>query len=196
MAEEQVSEEQEAPRWSKNTKRLGLSFVFFCIIASMSLFAAVAILLRDCSDCNQRSPVLVSMMALLATLLLLLGISILTAFCGRRKSSLARTPRVAISSIPSEDLEKSPVSTLPSYHVPHRQPAFVVETSPLDLPNYFTAIQNTGELYLSLHAEARLENNFEIQPPCYEEAVAMAEDEILQVSLSDLSVTDEFVQNP
>ena len=196
MAEEQVSVEHEAPRLSKNAKRLGLSFVFFCIIASMSLFAAVVILLRDCADCDHRSPMLVSIMALLATLLLLLGISILTAFCGRRKSSLTQTPRVVISSIPSEDLEKSPVSTLPSYHVPHRQPAFVIEPSPMDLPNYFTAIQNTGELYLSLHAEARLENNFEIQPPCYEEAVAMAEDEILQVSLSDLSVIDEFVQNP
>ena len=79
MAEEQVSEEQEVPRLSKNAKRLGLSFVFLCIIASMSLFVAVAISLRDCSDCKQRSPMLVPMMAILATLLLFLGISILTA---------------------------------------------------------------------------------------------------------------------
>ena len=183
MAEEQVSEEQEAPRLSKNAKRLGLLFVLFCIIASMGLFAAVAISLRDCADCNQGSPILARMMAILATLLLFIGIGILTAFCARRKSSLTRAPRVIISSIPSEDLEKSPVSTLP-YHVPHRQPAFVIETSSLDLPSYFTVVQNMGELYPSLHAAARLENNFEIQPPCYEEAVAMAEDERLQVSLS------------
>ena len=193
MADEQVSEEQEAPRLSKNAKRLGFSFVFLCIIASMGLFTAVAISLRGCSDCKQRSPMLVPMMAILATLLLFLGFSILTAFCIRRKSSLTRTPRVVISSIPSEDLEKSPVSTLPYYHVPHRQPAFVVKTFTTDLPNYFTAVQNTDELYSSLQAASRLENNFEIQPPCYEEAVAMAEDERLQASLS---VTDEFVQNP
>lgn len=131
MAEEQVSEEQEAPRLSKNAKRLGLTLAFFCIIASMSLFAAVAISLRDCADCNQRSPMLVPVMAILATLLFFLGISILTAFCGRRKSSLTRTPRVVVSSISSEDLEKSPVSTLPYYHVPDRQPAFVLN-SPMD----------------------------------------------------------------
>lgn len=186
MGEKQVSEEQEAPRLSKNAKRLGLSFVFLCIIASMSLFAAVAISLRDCSDCKQRSPMLVPVMAILATLLLFLGISILTAF-SRRKSSLTRTPRAVIFSIPSEDLEKSPISTLPYYHVPHRQQAFVVKTSPMDLPSYFTAVPNTDQLYSSLHAAARLQSNFEIQPPCYEEAVAMAEDERLQVSLS---VTD------
>ena len=41
MAEEQVTSEQEAPKFSKNAKTLGLSFVFFCIIASVVLFAAV-----------------------------------------------------------------------------------------------------------------------------------------------------------
>lgn len=173
MAEDQVFEEQEAPRLSKNAKRLGLSFVLFCIIASVVLFAAVAISLRGCPDCKQGSPMLVSMMAILGTLLLFLGISILTAFCRRRKSSSTRTPRVAISSIPAEDLEKSPAPTLPYYHVPHRQPTFVVKTSPMDLPNYFTAIQNTSEVYSSLHATAWPEDILEIQPPCYEEAVAM-----------------------
>ena len=184
MAEEQVSEEQEAP--------LGLSFAFLCIIDSMVLFTTVTISRRGCSDCKQRPPMLVLMVAILATLLLFLGISIsVSAFCRRRKSSLTRG--VVISSIPSEDLEKSPVSALLHYHVPHRQQAVVVKTSTTDLPNYFTAAHNTGEFYSSLQAAAPLENNFEIQLPCYEEAVAMAEDERLQASLS---VTDEFVQNP
>lgn len=173
MAEDQVTAEREAPRLSKNAKRLGLFFVFFCIIASVVIFAVVAVLLRDCRDCKQRSPILVPMMAILATLLFFLGISILTAFCTRRKSSLTQTPRVVISSIPAEDLEKSPAPTLPYHHVPYRQPAFVVKTSPLDLPDYFTAVQNTGEVYTSLHAAARSEDILEIRPPCYEEAVAM-----------------------
>lgn len=168
MAEEQVTSEQEAPKFSKNAKTLGLSFVFFCIIASVVLFAAVAMSLRDCPDCNPSSPMLVSMMTILATLLFFLGISILTAFCrscGKRKNSLTRTPRVVISSIPAEDLENSPARRLPYRQVQHRQPAFVVKTSQLDLPDYFTAIQNTGELNSSLHAAA--------QPPSYEEAVAI-----------------------
>ena len=192
MAEEQVSAEQEAPRMSKNAKRLGLSFVFFCIIASVVLFAAVAISLRDCPDCKQRSPMVVPMMAILGTLLLLLGISILTAFCRGRRNSSTRTPRVVISAIHAE---KSPALALPYYYVPHGQPA----SSPEDLPNYFTAIQNTGEVYPSLPAAARLGDILEIQPPCYEEAVAMAafksatEDERLQASPS---VTDESVQGP
>lgn len=160
MAEEQVTSEQEAPKLSKNAKTLGLSFVFFCIIASVVLFAAVAMSLRDCTDCKQSSPMLVSMMAILATLLFFLGISKLTAVCrscGKRKSSLTRTPRVVISSIPAEDLENSPARRLPYLQVQHRQPAFVVS---------FTAIQNTaGELDSSLHAAA--------QPPSYEEAVAI-----------------------
>ena len=175
MAEEQVTFEQEAPRLSKNAKRVALSFVFFCIIASVVLFAVVAISRRDCPDCKQRSTMLVPVMAILATLLFFLGISILTAFCRRRKSSLTRSPRVVISSISSVDLEKSPVPTLPYQQVSYRQPAFVVKTSPLDsVPDYFTVNQNTGELYSSLHAAAWPEDILEIQPPCYEEAVAMA----------------------
>lgn len=168
MAEEQVTSEQEAPRLSKNAKKLGLSFVFFCIIASVALFAAVAMSLRVCPDCKQRSPLPVSMMAILATLLFFLGMSILTAFCrscGKKRSSLTRTPRVVISSVPAEDLENSPARRLPYRQVQHRQSAFVVKTSPLDLPDYFTAIQNAGELNSSLHAAA--------QPPSYEEAVAI-----------------------
>jgi len=92
-------------------RRLGLLFAFFSIFASVVFFGAVAISLRDCSDCSQRSPMLVPMMAILGTLLLFLGISILTEVCRKRKSRLTRTPRVGISSIPAQDLEKSPAPT-------------------------------------------------------------------------------------
>lgn len=169
MADEQVTREQEAPRLSKNAKRLGFSFAFICINASIVIFVIVIFLRKGCPDCSQRSPILVPMLVIVATLLFFLGVSILTPLFVGRKNSSTLTPQVVISSIPAEDLEKSPAPILPYNHVP-----FVASAS-IDLPDYFTAIQNTAEIYSSVDADVWTEESVpEIRPPCYEQAVQMA----------------------
>lgn len=173
MAEEQVTAEQETPRLSKNAKWLGLLFAFICINVSVALFVVVAILRKDCPDCKQSSPILLPMLIILATLLFFLGVSILTPLCLRRTRSLTRTPReLVVSSIPAGDVEKSPAPILPYNHVPNGEP--FVESSSIDLPDYFTAVRNIGEVNLSVDAEVWTEGAPEIRPPCYEQALEMA----------------------
>ena len=91
----------------------------------------------------------------------------------RRTRSLTQTPReVVVSSIPAGDLEKSPAPILPYNHVLHREP--FAESSSIDLPDYFTAVRNIGEVNLSMDAEVWTEGSPEIPPPCYEQALEMA----------------------
>lgn len=97
----------------------------------------------------------------------------MTPLCLRRTRRLTRTPReVVVSSIPAGDLEKSPAPTLPYNHVPHREP--FVKSSSIDLPDYFAAVRNIGEVNLSVEAEVWTEGAPEIRPPCSEQALEMA----------------------
>ena len=159
MAEEQVIEEQEAPRSPKHSERLAFLFTFICIIASVFISVIVIFLRSECPDCKKRSPILVPMLVVLVTLLFFLGLSMLTAFCASRKNSLTLTPQVARSSISDN-------------RVPCGQP-FVTEASSLYLPDYFTAIQNTGAVYSSADTEF-CTHVLEIRPPSYEQAVTSA----------------------
>jgi len=174
MAGEQVTAEQEAPRLSKNAKRLGLFFVFVCINISVALLVAIAVLRKeDCPDCTQFSPILLPILIILATFLLFLGVSILTSLCLRQAHSLTRTPQVIISSIPGVgDLEKSGAPVLPYNHVPHGEP--FIEGSTIDLPDYFTAVRKIGEVDVSVDADVWTEGDPEIgRPPSYEQALEM-----------------------
>ncbi|XP_078345776.1 uncharacterized protein LOC144631238 [Oculina patagonica] len=177
MAEEQVTRGQESPRLSKNSKLLGFLFAFICIGGSVAIFGVVVFLRKDCPDCKQRSPILVAMLAILGTLLFFLGLSILTAFCRRRRNSSTLPPQVVMSSIPAEDLENSPAPIRPGKHVAYGR-LVVIEASSLDLPGYFTAVQNTDAVNSS--AEAGFwKDDLDIRPPSYEQAVAL-DDNILQ----------------
>ena len=89
------------------------------------------------------------------------------SLCLRRTRSLTRTPQVVISSIPAGD--KSPTPILPFNH---GEP--FVEGSSIDLPDYFTAVRNIGEVDLSVIAAVWTESIPEIGPPCYEQAFEMA----------------------
>ncbi|KAL9957925.1 hypothetical protein ACROYT_G034881 [Oculina patagonica] len=226
MAEEQVTEELEEPRLSKNSKLLGFFFAFICIGGSMAIFAVVVFLRKDCPDCKQRSPIVMPMLVILATLLFFLGIipcnhvvygrpfvieassldlpdyftavqntgevssSVDAEFCTdvpeirppsyeqavgldgnimRQKNSLNPTAQDAVSSIPAEDVENSPVPILPDNHVAEGRPMIVIEASSLDLPDYFTAVQNTGEVSSFVDSG----------PPSYEQAVEL-DDNTLQ----------------
>ena len=169
MAERQVTGEQEAPRTlSKNYKRLIFSIAFICISASVVIFAIVIFLRKDCPGCKQRSSIVAPALVILATLLLFLGVSLLTPLCVTRKQSSTPTPQVVVSTIPAEDLEKSPAPVLLYNHAPF------LESYSIDLPDYFTAVQNTDESYVSAEADVCTKDALEIRPPCYEEALKMA----------------------
>lgn len=173
MEEEKVIAEQEAPRLSKDANWLGLFFAVVCINISVALFVIISVLSKDnCLDCKQFSPILLPLLIILAIFLLFLGVSILTPLCLRHTRSVTRTPQVVISSIPVGDLEKSPLHILPCYHLPRGQP--FVEGSAIDLPDYFTAVCNIGEVDLTLDANVWTEGDPESQPPCYEQALEMA----------------------
>ena len=176
MAEEQVTAEQDAQRLSKNANWLGLFFAFVCINTSVALFVTISVMSADnCLDCKQFSPILLPMLIILAIFLLFLGVSILTPLCLRQaRRSITRTPQVVVASIPVGDLEKSPAPILPDNHLPHGKPSFV-EGSAIDLPDYFTAVSNIGEVDLSVDVNVCTEGDPEFQPPpCYEQALEMA----------------------
>lgn len=174
MAGEEVTAEQGTPGLSKNAKWLALFFAFVCTYTSVALFVAIAVLRKeDCSDCTQFSPILLPMLIILATFLLFLGVSILTSLCLRPGRSLTQTSQVTFCSrVPVGDLEKSPAAILPC-NVRHGEP--FIESSSINLPDYFTTVRKIGEFNVSVDADLWKEGDHEIRrPPCYEQALEMA----------------------
>ena len=92
--------------------------------------------------------------------LFLLGVMLLALSVYYKRRQQSTTSRVAISSIPAEDLEKTPATTLHYNRV---------------LPDYFCVVQNIDEVYSSVNAatEVSSENVPETPPPRYEEAIEM-----------------------
>lgn len=176
MAETSI---QEASRSSKCGEKLFVSVLaglaLFCFAASS--FGLVIIFTSFCPDCNSaiRSSVVDTYWGV-TVLSFLLGVATLTLLVHYKRRQNSTTSRVAISSIPAEDLEKSPAATytLPHDRVSQRWPlpqaSSTYQTS-LDLPDYFTVIQNTDEVYRSANTEVWAEDSLETPPPCYEEAI-------------------------
>ena len=158
----------------KCRKRLyssGIAFAFLSIAMSAALLVPILVMfIEQCSGCRSYFTLLGTVSITLCVLGLLI---LLTIVCFKRwKNSL--TPQVVVSSIPAEDLEKSAVPILHHNQVPHRLP--FIETSSIDLPDYFTVVQNPERVYLSLDEDVRAVNVPETPPPCYEEALEMATD--------------------
>lgn len=174
MAETSI---QEASRSSKCGEKLFVSVLaglaLFCFAASS--FGLVIIVTSFCPDCSSAtSSSVMDAYWGVTVLLFLLGVVALTLLVYYKRRQQSTTSRVAISSIPAEDLEKSPAATLPDNRVSQRWPlpqaSSTYQTS-LDLPDYFTVIQNTDEVYRSANTEVWAEDSLETPPPCYEEAI-------------------------
>ena len=156
MAEGRATGEQEAPRLTKNFKWPGFIFTFICIIVGVGFFVAFIFLVQDE---QQRSPIPPVVLLFLAVLFNFLWIAAKIMPLTRKNSSTHIAP---------EDLENSPAPSLPYNHVPF------VESSSIDLPDYFTAVQNTDEGSTSENANVCTEGVPEIRPPSYEQALEMA----------------------
>ena len=156
MAEGHATGEQEAPRLTKNLKWSGFIITLICIIVGVGLFV---VFIFSVQDEQQRSPIPPMVLLVLAILFNFLWIAAKILRIKRKNSSTHIAP---------EDLENYPAPSLPYNHVPF------VESSPIDLPDYFTAVQNTDEGSTSENANVCTEGVPEIRPPSYEQALEMA----------------------
>ena len=169
--------EQEASRSTSCKRRLYslvVAFAYICITASVILFVAVIIGLsrtKNCAGCRSNST---GSTATIATVFFVVGVT-LALLVRLKRGSNSSTPQVVISPIPAEDLEKSPAPILPYNHIPQRQQFLnSVKHSSIDLPDYFTAVENIEEVYLSVEAAVWTDDIPETPPPCYEQALKMA----------------------
>ena len=166
MAENTTNTEQDNRATSL---KFYLCASFLCIATSAVVLVFVFILFAEnCLGCRTY---VAGILGSLAILLFIAGLLILsTTVCGKRRHSNV-TPQVVISFIPAEDLEKSPVSFLSYNQFPHGKP--FADTSSIDLPDYFTVVQNVHELYSSVDESVWTEDVPETPPPCYQQAIEM-----------------------
>ena len=144
---------------------------FVCLAGSSVCFTVIFMVF--CPSCDQHnSAVILIVLALSSLLLLTIGlITLWKIIPGATNSSAVEA---VISSIPARDLEKSPAPFLRYGHIPGIQPS--VETSSIDLPDYFTTVRNEDlPDYITTVENVGFWTNGEPKtpPPGYEQAVAM-----------------------
>ena len=85
-------------------------------------------------------------------------------------------PQAVISLIPAEDLEKSPAAVLPYIHIPYVA-AFEKKAPVLDLPDYYTVVQNFDDFCSAMDHEdiwsVDVPEIPDTPPPCYTQALEM-----------------------
>ena len=161
---------QEALRSSRWKMSATIGLVVFCMAAGTTcLVLAFAYFCTDCRLPDSTLAILNWFAAIVWFILGFLPLAKLVRYTQRRQDS--STTR-AVLSIPAEDLETSVTPVLPYIHIPDRQPLF--NASSMDLPDYFTVIQNVGEAYSQfVDAEDWSEDFPETPPPSYEQALEM-----------------------
>ncbi|XP_068688360.1 uncharacterized protein [Montipora foliosa] len=167
-------------KFKKGLHIAAIVFGFLNIGGCFILASLTYILFGDCEDCspNASDQEMVRNMRIFATVLFLLGILLiaLSLCCKGPENSLAPT-QVVISSIPAEDMEKTPAPVLGQNHAPHR-PAFAEgesTNSPALRPTR-TTVENVDETSnSSANAGFWTEDNDGpiTPPPTYEEAIVM-----------------------
>ena len=193
---------QEASRSSmRHSERLYLSAVaglaFFCIAGSSTTMYFGFVLF--CPNCTFSPDSFLVYLYWAATILLfLLGVLLLASLaCSyreRRHNNLLSTPQVVISSIPAEDLQKSPAPELPAYnHLPRHQP--FGDASSTGPPDYFIAVQNIDAVHSNVGVDVWSEDDTESPPPSYQEALEMTTFAITTASVDirdmDVSVSKQ-----
>jgi len=200
---------REAHRSSKCVEKLFVTMlaglVPLCFAASaVGLLVICTYLCRGCSSPTNSSVVNTYWVATVTFFLLgVIALAFLMHY-KRRNHSTAATSSVVISSIPPEDLEKSPAPTLRYNRVPQRQQlAQASSTHPtsLDLPDYFSVVQNIDEVYSFVNADYSPEDVPETPPPCYEEAIEItsamlngAGNDVDTYSLEQYAFTEETME--
>ncbi|CAH3133983.1 unnamed protein product [Pocillopora meandrina] len=158
-----------------------LIFALLCFGAGAFNFGIVIVLMAQasCSDCKQSSVgksdpnTLIQILSTVGLSLFVLGFGLLGGYFRRSKKCCARqvAESVVISTIPAEDLEKSPAPDLQHNDISSSH-LFFSTTS--DLPDYFTAVANADNLYSTVDAGVWTEDVPNFPPPSYERALEMA----------------------
>ena len=181
-----MGEREESDCSPKCMRRFYLSLAFLFIAGSLSIFMIVVMIVviwfKGCPNCEKsllptNESYFVTILGCVGTILFVLGGSILTTFSWKKgqNNSYDDIPQAVISLIPAEDLEKSPAPVLPYNHIP-RVAAFEKKAPILDLPDYYSVVQNF-EFYSAMDHEdiwtVDVPELPETPPPCYAQALEM-----------------------
>lgn len=185
MADERqvTNEAQESTRVSNTSEKCSLILLVFallCVGAGVFNFGFVIVLMAPagCSDCKRSSSDIndpnrfIQIFSAVGLSLMVLGCGLLGGYFKRSKKCSARqvAESVVISTIPAEDLEKSPAPVLQHNDIPSSC-LFLSPAS--DLPDYFTAVANIDNLYSAVDAGVWTEDVPNLPPPCYEQALEL-----------------------
>ena len=113
-----------------------------------------------------------------AVILIIIGVIIVKV--GHKNMKRVKSVHVVVSEIPAQDLEKTPAASSLLHHIPRYEPAsFVANSHSIDLPDYFTIVQqNSEDVYPSVDVafwtEDRDVSDDENPPPCYEQALKIS----------------------
>ena len=186
---------EPALRWSKCRTIIlpaVLVFGFFCLVGAIVLLVLMLSFFIPCpsneddpksSQCkhslkpNKEGGIFGGV----AVILIIIGVIIIIV--GHKNMKRVKSVEVVVSEIPAQDLEKTPAASSLNYgqaRIPRHEPAsFVADSHSIDLPDYFTIVQqNSEDVYPSVDVafwtEDRDVSDDENPPPCYEQALKIS----------------------
>ena len=182
------------PKCRRGFYKTGFVFGLICLLTSAVLLSLVFVFYKSCTTdkCSRTSNTEKAgdICGAIALILFLVGSGMMLSCVKKLKKH--GPAQVAVSRIPEEDLEKSPSPILPYCHIPAQSSA---ETSSIDLPDYFTTVQNKDDVELSVNAGFWTEDldasDYENPPPTYEQALKITE---LTAAASTEDVNTHFEQ--
>ena len=186
---------EPALRWSKCRTIIlpaVLVFGFFCLVGAIVLLVLMFFFFMPCPS-NEDDPKSAhckrssksnrpgGIFGGVAVILIIIGVIIIIV--GHKNMKRVKSVQVVVSEIPAQDLEKTPAASSFNYgqdHIPRHEPAsFVADSHSIDLPDYFTIVQqNSEDVYPSVDVafwtEDRDVSDDENPPPCYEQALKIS----------------------
>ncbi|KAM7438934.1 hypothetical protein ABFA07_011635 [Porites harrisoni] len=187
---------QPASRWSKCRTIIlpaVLVFGYFCLLGAIVLLILTFCFSTPCpsNDDDPKSAQckrslkpntgLGGIFGGVAVILIIIGGIIIIV--GHKNMKRVKSVEVVVSEIPAQDLEKTPAVFSLNYgqaRIPRHEPAsFVADSHSIDLPDYFTVVQqNSEDVYPSVDVafwtEDRDVSDDENPPPCYEQALKIS----------------------
>ena len=186
---------EPALRWSKCRTIIlpaVLVFGFFCLLGAIVLLVLMFSFFVPCPS-NEDDPKSAhckrssksnrpgGIFGGVAVILIIIGVIIIIV--GQKNMKRVKSVQVVVSEIPAQDLEKTPAASsfnCGQNRIPRYEPAsFVADSHSIDLPDYFTIVQqNSEDVYPSVDVafwtEDRDVSDDENPPPCYEQALKIS----------------------
>lgn len=186
---------EPALRWSKCRTIIlpaVLVFGFFCLLGAIVLLVLMLSFFMPCPS-NEDDPKSAhckhssksnrpgGIFGGVAVILIIIGVIII--IFGHKSMKRLKSVEVVVSEIPARDLEKTPAASslnCGQNRIPRHEPAsFVADSHSIDLPDYFTIVQqNSEDVYPSVDVafwtEDRYVSDDENPPPCYEQALKIS----------------------